>query len=237
MRRLALLLAASLMGTGCVVSDDSTHATPCYPSTITARWPSFLLANGAVTTSCATAGVAGVDVYLNGGLVQRVSCGAGGLTITTPPAGSSVLTIEGVDSAGTILLRDELNVTPGACGDVIVDAQPAEGTLELAYSFTPTDVCTAGGSYMWFSVYDEIVGDVTAVADETANTTRYVCGDLIRFPMPAGPYRLLRTEEVVPSGGTYLASAVNCNQTSFSVGRASDAIVNVALADSSTLCP
>jgi hypothetical protein len=238
MRRLALLLAASLLGTGCIVSDSTPVAPPCYPSTITVRWPSFLLANGGVTTSCATAGVAFVDVFLGGASVQRLSCGAGGLTITAPPAGSSVLTVEGVASDGTtILLRDELNVAPSACGDVVVDAQPAEGTLELAYTFTPVNVCTAGGSYMWFSVYDRILGNVAAVADETANTRLYVCSDLIRFPLPAGSYTLQRMEEVVSSGGAYVASAVNCNQTNFDVGRATDSVVNVALVDSSTLCP
>ena len=74
MRRLALLLAASLLGTGCVVSD-STPTPTCYPSTITVRWPSFLLANGGVTTSCATAGVTFVDVFLGGASVQRLSAG------------------------------------------------------------------------------------------------------------------------------------------------------------------
>ena len=240
MRRLALLLAASLLGTGCIVSDSTPVAPPCYASTITVRWPSFLLANGGVTTSCGTAGVTYVDVFLNDQTVQQggFGCDARGVTITTPPAGSSRITVEGVASDGaTILLRDELTVAPAACGDVVVDAQPAEGTLELDYAFTPVNVCTAGGSYMWFSVYDQIAGLVTAVADETANATRYVCGDPIRFPMPAGPYTLQRMEEVVPSAGTYLPSAANCNATTFSVGRASDSVVSVALADSGSLCP
>ncbi len=236
MRRLALLLAASFMGTGCIVSND--HTSSCYPSSITVRWPSFLLANGGVTPSCGTAGVTSVDVFLNDAPVQQnIPCGTGGLTITNPPAGSVRITVEGVAADGTILLRDEPVVAAAACGDVIVDAQPAEGTLQLAYSFTPVNVCTSGGSYIWFSVYDQIAGVVTAVADETANTTAYVCGDTIAFAMPVGPYTLRRIEEVVASGSTYLASATNCNPTSFSVSGGTQAVVDVALADSTALCP
>lgn len=239
MRRLALLLAVgSFVGTGCIVSNDSTTPPPCFASTITVRWPSFMLANGGVTTSCQAAGITSMDVFINDQVVQQgIPCGNGGLTITSPPAGSSRLTVEGVAANGTILLRDEPTVAPAACGDVIVDAQPAEGTLQVAYSFTPVNVCTPGGSYIWFSVYDQIVGAVTAVADETANTTAYVCGDTIAFPMPAGAYTLRRIEEVVPSGSTYLASATNCNPTSFSVSGGTQSVLNVALADSTTLCP
>ncbi len=241
MRRLALLLAVgSFAGTGCIVSNDSTTPPPCFASTITVRWPSFMLANGGVTTSCQTAGVTYVDVFMNDQPVQQggFACGAGGTTITNPPAANSLITVEGVAADGTtILLRDELNVAPSACGDVVVDAQPAEGTLELAYSFTPVNVCTSGGSYIWFSVYDPIAKAITAVADETANPTTYVCGDTIAFPMPAGPYTLRRIEEVVPSGGTYVASATNCNPTSLSVSGGTQSVVNVALADSATLCP
>lgn len=238
MRRLALLLAASFMGTGCIVSNDHTTGT-CYPSTITVRWPSFLLASGGVTPSCGTAGVTYVDVYLDDQPVQRgIPCNTGGLTITNPAAGSSRVTVEGMAADGTtILLRDEPVVAAAACGDVIVDAQPAEGTLQLAYTFTPVNVCTSGGSYIWFSVYDQIAGVVTAVADETANTTAYVCGDTIAFAMPVGAYTLRRIEEVVPSGGTYLASATNCSPTSFSVAGGTQSVVDVALADSTTLCP
>ncbi len=237
MRRLALLLAASFMGTGCIVSND--HTSTCYPSTITVRWPSFMLANGGVTASCGTAGVTYVDVFLNDAPVQQggFACSAGGVTITNPPA-SSRITVEGVAADGTtILLRDELNVAPAACGDVIVDSQPAEGTLQIAYSFTPNNVCTSGGSYMWFSIYDQIAQTVTAVADETANTTRYVCGDPISFAMPMGTYTLQRVEEVVPSSGGYLPTATNCAGTSFSVNDAAESVVSVALADTTTFCP
>ena len=46
MRRLALLLATSVLGTGCIVHDDRNNLNnpPCFASTITVRWPSFLLA-------------------------------------------------------------------------------------------------------------------------------------------------------------------------------------------------
>jgi hypothetical protein len=238
MRRLALLLATSLLGTGCYVSDHSNP--PCLASSITVRWPSFLLADGGVTPSCATAGVSFVDVFMNDQPVQQggFACSAGGMTITDVQPGSYRITVEGVASDGaSILLRDELDVSPAACGDIVVDAQPAEGSFRIAYSFTPTNVCTSGGSFIWFSVYDQIARAVTAVADETANATSYVCGDTIAFAMPAGAYTLQRVEEAVPSAGTFLASAKNCNPTTFSVDRAAQSVVNVALADSTSFCP
>lgn len=245
MRRLALLLAASALVAGCTVStDNGGYSCVDADRTMTIEWPSFLLANGA-QAGCRDAGVAYVDIYMNDQRVQGPvsggwNCSDGGATITYVPAGTHLVTVEGIASDGsTILLRDERNVTPYDCGDTRVGVQPAEGTFDLAYSFTPTNVCTAG-SYMFFSVYDAIAGVVAAQVDEASpNPALYACGDPngIVFTLPAGAFTLTRTEEAVFSGGAWVPTAANCSATNFNVTPAAISTLSVALADSASYCP
>ncbi|BDG04319.1 hypothetical protein [Anaeromyxobacter oryzae] len=232
MRRLALLLAASVLGTGCIVTNDT-----CNSRTVSVGWPSFLLANGVETTSCSAAGVRFVDVFMDDAPVGEFDCTQGGVSVLDVPSGSHRFTVEGLDPAKTILLRDEPTVSGSGCGEQFVNSRPAEGTVTLDYTFTPTNVCTAGGSYIWFSMFDQIANTVAAVADETANTTAYVCGTPISFPMPVGPFTLQRVEEVVPSAGAYVPTATNCTATSFSVNAATESVLAVALVDGNTFCP
>lgn len=233
MRRLALLLAAaSFAGTGCVVSDT------CDGGTLTVEWPSFLLANGDVTSSCTAAGVSYVDVYLDGKPVQaRFSCADGGAVIAGVQSTSQLVTVEALDASGAIVLRDEQQVGTDRCGDRLARFQPAEGALTLDYHFTPSDVCTAGASYIWFSVYDEIVGDVAARADESANTTLYSCSTAASYPLPvpitfrlpAGSYTLERIEEAVPSGGVYVVNGSYCSPIRFPVAGGAERVVTVTM--------
>jgi hypothetical protein len=241
MRRLALLLAASVLGTGCIVSHDNTCT-----STVSIGWPTFLLANGAQTPSCTAAGVSFVDVFMDDLPVGEFDCAQGGVSVLDVPSGTHRFTVEGLDapaaSGGVILLRDERIVTSSACGEQIVTSTPAEGTLVIDYSFASSNVCNPG-SLMWFSVFDEIAGKVAAVADETANTTSFRCGiDAISFVLPAGAYTLDRIEEVTPTpppNGPLVPTANNCSPTTFTVEPVTVTSVPVVLADSisNTLCP
>lgn len=217
-----------------------TITVDCSSASITVRWPSFLLADGAVTPSCGVAGVNYVDVFMNDQPVQQggFTCAAGGVTITgVQPRSSSLITVEGVASDGTtILLRDERSVTAASCGDTLVDFQPAEGLFQLAYFFTPVNQCSAG-SYIWFSVLDRIANVTAAVADQTANPTAYACASTVQFPLPVGSYTLRRVEEVVPAGATWAVTATNCSQTMFNVGAAQASVLSVPLSDSTVFCP
>lgn len=239
MRRLALLLATSVLGAGCYSSNDGGYYVPppgCDPVTITARWPSFKLVNGAVTSSCGVAGVSSVEVFLNDVSVQRLACGAGGLTITGVTPGQNIVTVEGLDSAGTILLRDDLTVTAASCGDTLVDTQPAEGLFDLNYYFTPVNQCSPG-SYIWFSVHDQLANVTAALVDETHSTTSYACPATISFPLPVGRYTIQRVEEVVPAGASWAATATNCSPTTFDIAGALSSTVTVPLTDSNVFCP
>jgi hypothetical protein len=231
MNRLIALLAVSTLGTGCVVSDT------CDFRTVSIGWPSFALANGSVTTSCAAAGVDTVNVYMDSDFVGNLACTTGGVNVVDVPAGSHIFTVEGLDG-GTIVLRDEFGIGGNGCGTVLRDTQPGEGTFELAYSFTPVNECTPGGSYIWFSLRDDVLGEVVVAVDETsADPELYLCSEVIRFALPNGPYTLLRTEEAVVSGPTYLAAAVNCSAKAFDIFSGTDSIVSAAMADSAAFCP
>jgi len=232
MNRLVLLLALAATGTGCVVSDTCDQ-------TVSLGWPSFQLANGAVTPSCATAGVASVDVWMDGnGFVGNFACNAGGVDVTSVHSGSHLFTVEGLDASNNVVLRDEIYAGAGVCNaTVIADTEPAEGTFNLAYSFSPSNVCTTGGSWIWFSVYDKILGKVTAAVDEaSANPALYVCGSTISFVLPKGDFTLQRTEEVTYNG-QYHASAVNCAGADFSIAGAAVTDVPAVMVDSTTFCP
>jgi hypothetical protein len=234
MKRLAVVLAASLLGTGCIVSDD------CNTRTVSIGWPTFLLADGTQTASCGAAGVSSVDVFMDGQSVGNFACTEGGVSVTSVPDGTHVFTVEGLDASSFIILRDE--ITLGAtCGEQVVSVRPAEGTVELAYSFTPLNQCAADPSYLWFSIFDQVAGSVTVRIDEnssTADKTRYTCPDPIVFAMPAGTFTLQSIEErVLTAPGVYTVTGANCADGSFTVTGADVSTVDVALADASAACP
>lgn len=232
MNRLVALVAVSSLGTGCVSSSR------CDFRTFTIEWPMFELAGGSVVTSCADAGARTVNVYGDGGLVTSSACTDGSVDIDVP-AGDHQVVVEALDASGTrIILRDEFLTGGRGCGPEDVVVEPAAGNFLLDYSFTPVNVCTAGGSYIWFKVLDQ-TANVTAVEvdESSANPQLYACGAAVSLSLPKGPYTLLRTEEASGSGGTYSADATNCTPADFSIAAGAPTTVSPSLSDSSTFCP
>lgn len=231
MNRVFVLVVASLLGTGCIVSDT------CDARTVSIGWSSFRLANGTVVASCSAAAVSSVSVFLDDTPVTTLACDAGGVNVTgVLNDGTHLFTVEGLDSvSGAIALRDEVAVGNSNCNDQLVDTQPSEGTFVLDFSFTP-DFCTsATDSFIWFSIRDDISGDVIAV-DQTHTPQAYTCGNgatttplPISFALASGPYTLQRTEEVVYPGPA--TGAGNCNATDFIMAGGNQTPVNVPLAD------
>jgi hypothetical protein len=198
-------------------------------------WPSFQLANGNVTSSCLTAGVSNVDIFMDDTRVTTVPCGGGGVNVTGVTDNSHLFTVEALDSGtGNIALRDEVTVTNSDCTDLVVDTQPSEGTFNLAYSFSPVNVCNSP-SYIWFSIRDLISGDIIAVDDTHGDPQQYACGVSITFPLPWGSYTLQRTEEVVYPGPAI--SAKNCTPAPFTISGATTKDVGAVMLDSTTFCP
>ncbi len=229
MRRALLLAAAALLGSGCIVHNDNSCAR-----TITVTWNGFTRGDGAVLT-CGQAGVDGVDIYMNGQPVSTWNCSDLGATITGVQPGTYTLDVEGIQSGNPvrILYRDSFTVNSSACGDQLVQAQPAAGDVEVQYSFASSNVCTAG-SFIWFSVFDQIANTEVVRVDNTTTPRKYTCGDPagIVFQLPVGAYDLSWTEEAAPtSATTYAVTGANCTPANFTVAGAQFTPVPVVLAD------
>lgn len=240
MRRLALLLATSVMGTGCIVDDNHNDCSGF--GSVTVEWPQFQLADGSVTSRCDVAGVAGIDVFLNGQPVQtRFNCFDGGATIINVQSGTHLLTVEGVDSAGRILLRDEVQIGADRCNDRLVQVRPSEGFVELAYSFVNNGTCiTPGPSYLWFSIFDQVANATTVQIDEASpflDQTLYACGDQrgIVFALPTGAYDLDWIEE--RQSPAFNVTGANCIRGTFQILPAQQTVVGSTLADTTVACP
>jgi hypothetical protein len=210
MKRLALVLAAAVLGTGCF-HDDS----PCR-RTLTLAWD-FRTADGDVVgCSSASATVPYVDVYANDLPVGSFDCFAGGGTVSLP-RGSSLITVEGVsvevDATERIIYRDEFTIDAGACGDQAFAVRPGEGRVNIDYTAESAPACTNGTCYVWFSVRDDILGLVaTTVNAATAPTTFPYPADVV-FRLPVGPYTVEWMDIV--SGG--LSELGSCTTPTFTV--------------------
>jgi hypothetical protein len=242
MNRLFVLLAAGLLGSGCIVSSDV-----CDASTVWISWPSFVRATSTgYTTTTACSGIDGVDVYVDGGSTPySAACldDAVGLWLDS---GSHWATVEALDGNGFPILRDEISFTVSdSCGDQIVDTQPGEGVVTVNYDFDGA-ACTAGGSYMWFNVHDDVANvDIAGVDHLSDDPAKYACnvggggvGYLSPpFVLPAGAYTLDWMEEVYYSSGAYHVAANHCSPSTFSVDSGIDtSTTSIYLADSSASC-
>ncbi len=234
MNRLLVLLVASLLGTACVSSST------CDARTVSIGWPSFLLANGTVTSSCGAAQISAIDVFMDGNHpVGTFNCTDGGVNVTgVLNDGNHRFDVEGIDSvSGAIALRDSFTVGTSNCSDQAVNTQPSEGTVELDFSFTDVNQCTTDtSSFMWFTIQDDVSGDVITV-DSSHTPTQYTCstghtGDLtplpISFALASGDYTFQRMEEVTIPGNTQEAG--NCSSAPFTITGATKQPVAVALA-------
>jgi hypothetical protein len=237
MRRVLLVAAATLLGSGCIVSNDNGVDGTC-GRTITVTWSpthGFTTGDG-VSRSCGdpSVGVAFVDIYMNGVIVDPKgwNCTDGGAIITQVASGSYVITVNGVQPAqGTsperIAFRDEFTVDATTCGDHLVQAQPAEGYVDL----NPNCL---GGTLLWFSVQDQVANQEVVRVDGSTTPTDFVCGARTAnlFPLPAGPHRLNWIEEVTtPTPTTFAVTGSHCGPTDFTVSGGATNTVGVSLSD------
>ncbi len=176
MNRFYLLLAASALGMGC--GGGSGHRATCDTRLVAVDWPSFQLADGTVTSSCTTAHVSEVDIFMDDAPVTTVACSAAGVNVTgVPNNGNHLFTVEARDSTtNAIALRDEQTVGDSNCTNLLLDTEPSEGTFVLNFSFSP-DVCTsASNSFIWFTVHDVIANQDIAV-DGSHSPQSWTCGN------------------------------------------------------------
>ncbi len=216
MNRLLVLLAVSLLGTGCVVRDT------CDIRTVSVGWPSFHRADGA-TVGCADAGVRNVDVWVDGGSqpAATVPCSAGGVEIDVA-SGPHEWVIEGVNTAGAIVNRDTFTTNGDDCGVLVRDTQPAAGYVDLSYRFVehgaPLADQTCAGDWLWVSIFDKVANQAAVLVDQNSFPQTYTCGDPYPFvlPLPVGSYTFDWMEERGAANGYALLSA-DCSAQDFTV--------------------
>jgi hypothetical protein len=252
MNRLALALSLALVGPGCIVTNDTNPPPqpPCNPSAVI-DWRyqggssgGFVDATNSILATCAAAGVTTVEVWVNGAK-NVFGCGSGPGVVALAPGANDVV-VEGLDvpssSGGIILYRDRFPIDAITCGNEgVFVAQPAEGRVTVAYTFSPVNSCySPGPSFVWVRVWDDLAG-VVAADSASAPEASDTCGvDFpLSFRLAAGSYTLLSTEEVIRGAapGTYVPKAANCANASFTVGAGLTTPLSRVLADANAFCP
>lgn len=231
MNRLFILVAAGLVGTGCVSGHDT-----CDVRTLEVDWhDNFVRADDPQHVyPCATASarpgnpaVDDVVVYVNGQQYgPPVRCETGYVDIFDAAPGDYDIMVVGLDASNHIVSRDWFTVTaPDSCGDLAVQAQPAEGWLQLSYAFSdgrnpPSSACVAN-SDLFFSITDTLVqGGQPAYPDNSSVDCSYG-----KIPLAYGSYRLDWLEE---DTSTLQSSACRLG-TTFDIGAATTTSVGPVL--------
>lgn len=241
MNRLSIILAAGLLGTGCVSGGDTCDAHRVWIS-----WNSFVVATDdgyATTSSCG--GISQIDVYVDGDTTPiSAYCADDAVAVNLLTGGHSVR-VDALDGDGYPILRDELGFRiSDSCADQVVDTQPGEGWVTINYDFGG-GACVDGGSYMWFNVFDEIAGvSIAGVNGSSPNKAQYACNVSAQpgfispgFALPAGDYTLDWIQEMYYADGAYHVSGAHCAPTAFSVNSGVDTSVpTLHLADATTAC-
>lgn len=235
MKRLLVLSIASMLGTGCVVSNTCDRV-------VRFTWSEFLLADGSPGFTCSTATFDGtpvqfVDIFVDGGFATSANCTRGFADVSGIGGGSHSVTLEGVASDGkTVLTRDEFFFdAPSDCVDTAVDSTPAEGFVDLNYHFVNggVDACVAG-SELWLHITDTLA-NVPAYNLASHGSARACSGHLLELPIAAGTYRFDWMEEHLVSNGSLQSS--ECTPQSFEVGRATTTPVPVTMDVNGSTCP
>lgn len=204
MKRIALLLAAVGLGSGCVVDT-------CENQSLTIDWR-FIDANGTTNLLCGEAGVTEVDVYIDGTqVVFGAPCGpAMALDLFDTYTGTRRVVIEGYGGAGgtTFLSRDWIDLNIASCGNTYWQSNPGRGYLE----FQPTG-CSVNDGNLLYSLRDVTLTPGGYVFDQIDSTSgaaiqTYTCtgGIFYLAPIPYGEYSLVGLEEVPANLSTTYSS-------------------------------
>ena len=143
-----------------------------------------------------------------------------------------------VDGTGRILYRAQPSVASGSCGDLPVAVTPAQGTLAVDYSFSPTNACfSPQPTYMWTEVQDDIAGQIAFV--DTGTGPANLCSTTAAAPqylLPAGSVTLVGMTEDSPAPPAGVVAADCTHRPFVIVGGASVTTVSPVLIDSGAAC-
>ncbi len=230
-----VLAAASLVGTGCISSSNSSPPPPCSQN-VTIDWTAGFLGFDNVARGCAAANVASVDVFVNGSYDATFACSALSASASGLPSGTNTFTIEGIENGtGRIAFRAE--ASESGCGDFRLALQPGEGTLAVDYSFSPTNACSLPApTYMWLGVYDDLALQTAFVVNGGTLTCDTV-GAAPSYRLPAGAFTFDGIEEMRYLGGTsYGTLATDCTPRPFVIAGGAVTTVSPVLLDSVFAC-
>jgi hypothetical protein len=214
MKRIAMLLAAVGFGTGCVY-----ESTTCATRTLSVDW-AFVDATGVGNLPCndAVAGADWVDIWFDGTFQARLACTYYAAVLEGVPSGPHEVVIEGIlggtaSGGGTIVTRDWVSaLSIDSCGDTAFHASPGEAELSIDYTL-PGGSCL-GGTYMEYSLTDEIAGTSTGIGatNSCALQRSKACGSPLVFTLPYGRY----TADFVDEATVAEAPATVCTGTAVS---------------------
>jgi hypothetical protein len=211
MKRIALLLAAVGLGSGCVVNT-------CDTGTLTVDW-SFVGHNGNSGLSCSATGPSGlsvavgyVDVYVDGArVVAAEPCSSYGVSISSLSSGAHDVIVEGYDTNNQyIVTRDWFTVSVAACGDSFFAATPGEGIIDFQ-----VDSCEPFTTYLLYELKDVTrapPSPISAITPTAGPITKFPCVNGIYFPVPWGYYDLTRIEETDSTAAATYASKCSVTQ-------------------------
>ncbi len=219
MNRLFVLLGLAAFGAGC----GTYSSAPCMPNSLTVYWapgatgpvagfsvPGLLAAGFPSQLDCAGAGIARIEVDVNG---VPVNCsggvcvgadwacgspGTGGMQTAGYPlqGGDNVVDVFGFDAGGNQKYAGEVHVYATCGGDPVVGvvSSGVAGPLSIDYAFTDSSPCQPGSSIDW---------DLRSGLSAPFDTGSIACGTTNPFDVyrgaavPAGVYTLVNVAELV----------------------------------------
>lgn len=211
MRPLLLALPLLALATAC--------AEPCTAPALTMAWR-FDLADGTRDASCAGAGVATVDLWLDGEAAGLgMACAQGAATFAGLAAGSHTFTIQGRAATGQLLYQEWGLAELGACGETRVTSRPGAGYLRIGYS-TPGGLChdpsdpTMTPGYVWYQLQDSL-GATVSVVNASQSPTALECQTPagqpeVNLTLPYGLYTLRWIQVVSHPTTSPLATYQHC---------------------------
>lgn len=195
MRQIALAAPVLALAAAC--------AEPCTAPALTTSWR-FTLADGTREAGCLAAGVATVNLWIDGQAVGLgMACDQGAATFAGLAAGDHAFTMQGVSSGGAVRYQTWGSLTVDGCGETRVLIEPGAGVLRLAYTTagaTVNGLCYAEGDpeqtlgYVWYRLLDRTTGAVASSVNQAASATLLPCrtgaDGQVNVPLPWGLYRL-----------------------------------------------